>query len=284
MARAMGLRSIGRFGDAAVPGGPAHDAAPRRPEGPTLDRAAMLAAGPPPIPRRAVWLILIAAAVLGIGGAFADHSFDVEPSAIGAPPVHYSNAASRSLDAFVGLRSLGSSPAPAVGLADERGVAFSWKRLSGHPVILTFLGAGCADTCPVVSDELRMSAVDLQRRDVRPAVVIVNADPRRLPATGSAGFAAPAIAKALRDAIFLDGPLPALQRVWKAYGVTVELDPADGLLAYTSVVYLIDAGGHLRDSLTPFADESRTGDATLPAAQMARFASAIAGCIEQFTR
>jgi len=117
----------------------------------------------------------------------------------------------------------------------------------GRPVLLAFLGATCASTCPVVAAELERAQALLSSDHVGIAVVVVNVDPQRLslPATREAltngAFAG------LADDSFVTGPLQRIEGVWKSYGVTVELDPTTGALAYTNVLYLIDSRGELRE-------------------------------------
>ena len=72
------------------------------------------------------------------------------------------------------------------------------------------------------------------------------------------------------------GPLSTLDHVWKAYGVSISVDPKTGVEAHNDVAYFIDPAGRLRFKATPFADESPTGVYSLPAATVARWAAGIA--------
>lgn len=248
------------------------------------------AVAPPGIPRRAIWIGLAIFAVLGLGGAFADHSFDVQPAPAPTPVTTAVSSATasdpgrQSLAQYVGLSNLGAEPAPPIELQTPDGGAFSLHQLAGRPVILTFLGAGCGGICPIVISELHGAETALAARGMQPAIVVVNADPRAARSGGAGRLVGPAMLRGLRHATFLDGSLPQLEKVWRAYGVTIELAPANGALAFTQVIDLIDAHGRLRSSLSPFADESFSGSDSLPAAQAERFASGIATYLSRITR
>jgi len=249
-----------------------------------LDRAAMFAAGPPRIQRRTIWIVLAVAAVLGIGGAYADHSFNVQPAPSPTPVTQTATPQHETLAQFIGVKTLDDNLAPAIDLTDSAGRSFSLSQLAGRPVILTFLGATCEESCDVVSLELLKAEATLASAHIRPAVVIVDADPQHLSvASAGAAFKHRPLSD-LSGATFVTGSLTEMEQIWKTYGVTIEDDPTTGVLAYTNVVYLIDAGGHLRDSLTPFVNESFSGDGTLPLAEINRFASGIADYLEQVAR
>ena len=85
----------------------------------------------------------------------------------------------------------------------------------------------------------------------------MNTDPRarrvgRAPAGGT-GLAS------LPNWHIVTGPLATLNTVWKAYGVSISLNPKTGLEAHSDVMDFIDPQGFLRYRATPFADESSTG-------------------------
>jgi len=249
-----------------------------------LDRAAMFAAGPPGIPRRTIWIALAVAAVLGIGGAFADHSFNVQPTAPPTPVTHNATAQHETLAQFVGLKPLDDKTAPPIDLTDGFGRLFTLSQVVGRPVILTFLGPTCKESCPVVTLEIAEAETTLAKDHLRPAVVIVNADPQHLSvASAHAALEHRPLAE-LSGATFVTGSLTEIEPIWKTYGVTIEDDPTTGALAYTNVLFLLDSTGRLQDSLTSFADESFSGTATLPTPEIDRFASGIVTYLEQAAR
>lgn len=250
-----------------------------------------VATGPlrPPagIPRRALWVGLAVFAVLGIGGALAERAIPLPGSTPTASPPSTTAAApavQRSLAGYDGLRRLTGAPAPAMALSAAGVARFSLGSLLGRPVMVTFLGATCGGICPVVTAELRAAQRDLARAGVHPSVVIVDADPRLLGAQGILATRSSGVLAGLGHASFLDGSMPQLERAWRSYGVTVELQPATGALAYTDVIYLIDDRGRLRDSVTPFANLAFSGSASLPAAQVQRFAAGLAAAAQALAR
>jgi cytochrome oxidase Cu insertion factor (SCO1/SenC/PrrC family) len=136
----------------------------------------------------------------------------------------------------------------------------------------------------VVAAELRQAEVDLAKVHLRPALVIVNADPERLSTISVRTTLRQGLTAALPGATFLTASLGRIQTVWKRYGVTVELDPTTHALAYTNVLYVIGPTGKLRDALTPFANESLSGRATLPKTEIDRFARGIAIAVQSVAR
>jgi len=246
-------------------------------------RASLFASGPPRIPRKTIWITLAFAAVFGIGGAFADHSFNVQPAASPTPVTH-AGSEHQTLAQFVGLKPLTARIAPAISLTDQNDDAFSLAQDLGRPTLLTFLGTPCSELCPVIVQEIHQAEIDLRRAHLSIAVTIVNANPQQLsPRAVSAAYGKGPLTT-LQDASFLTGTLAQLEPVWKDYDVTIDLDPTTHALAYTSVIYLITPSGKLHDALTPFADESFTGSASLPQEEINRFGSGIATYVMGMTR
>ena len=138
-------------------------------------------------------------------------------------------------------------------------------------MILTFLGASCAQSCPVVVGEVTRALRLLSDARIRPAVVIVNTDPQHLAPVSADASLAKGQLSSLSSATFLTGPLQEIEQTWHAYGVTVEFDRSTQALAYTNVIDIIDSSKKLRFSLVPFDNESYSGTATLPAPQINEF-------------
>lgn len=249
-------------------------------KGPSVDRAAAFAAGPPRISRRTLWIALGVFAVLGIGGAFADNSFNVTPAPTPST-VHHSTRQATSLAQFLDLTPVRGRAAPPFVLTTTNGVSRSLASFAGGPIILTFLPAACRESCPVVAGELAQAMRQLVTRPSRPTVLIVNADPQQLAPDAVAASIRGGPLAAIPDVVVLSGPLAEMQQVWRAYGVSIVVAPALRALTYTSVVDLIDGHGRLRYTMSPFANESRTGVATLPASEIARYGDGIASYVER---
>lgn len=250
------------------------------------ERAAAFAAGAPKAPRRSIIALVSACVVLGVGGIVVDHFFS-GPDATGAttapqgtdpPPLTTATGSAEigaSYSAMMDLRAESSRTAPGFSLRDQTGKPLGLSQLRGSVVVLSFFDARCDDICPVVAAELRLARADLGRDAARIALVTVNSDPL---ATGVSS-ALPAEHAGLSEAdrwYFLTGTLRALDRVWRLYGVTIDVQPASGRLSHNEVLYFIDRAGHLRARAVPFGDESVSGRFTLSATLEARWGEAIA--------
>ncbi|MGA2521413.1 MAG: SCO family protein [Acidimicrobiales bacterium] len=248
----------------------------------------------PKVPPRFVLIIVAVAVVLAVGGVIGERvvsniglnptpaSSDTPPaptpSAVVAPPASPPEAAvvGSSLPAFMGLATLPGHEAPALALSDQQGRSVSLAAEHGDVVVLTFFDAPCQDICPVVSSELVRAASDLGPAMAHVDFLTVNTDPLSL-------SAAPAVAAAAQTGLgrvaawhFLTAALSALDTVWKAYGVTINVARTSGLVAHNDVMYFIDPDGRLRYRATPVADEDDAGVFTLPAASEARWGQGIA--------
>ena len=276
--------------------GPEHDH-DRDPNPPLLSEAERSAAFrriEPKVPPKFALIVVAALAVLGLGGALAEHllsSVGLNPGATGsdqpttattatglvAPPASTptSPQVGAALAAFMGITPR-SGPAPAFALADQAGQPVSLAGERGNAVVLTFFDAPCQDICPVVSAELLQAAHDLGPAQAHVVFLTVNTDPLAL-------SSAPASAAAVRTGLatlstwhFLTSDLGTLNALWQAYGVSVNVSRTSGLVAHNDVMYFIDPSGHLRDEATPFANESGSGVFSLASASITRWGQGIA--------
>lgn len=241
-----------------------------------VDRREQFAGGPPKLPRKVIWIALGVLAVLGLGGALADKSFNVPPVSPSTTVAHYKSTSTHSLAQFLNLRVLGGRKAPAIDLVDQRGAPFSLGSVAGRPVVLTFLDPRCADICPVEISELRHAAQSLGGIARSIVFVVVNADPAARAVAALRSAIVNDGLDRLPDAYFLTGPLSALVKVWAAYGVTVEYQPTSGHLAHTNLIDILSPRGRLEYSLEPFGNESFTHTYSLPSSEIDRFAMGIA--------
>jgi cytochrome oxidase Cu insertion factor (SCO1/SenC/PrrC family) len=248
------------------------------------ERSAHFKQGPPALPRKLIWIAIAIIAVLGIGGAFADSSFNVPPVSKPANKVHDAKKVPRTLAQFVGLRVFARHLAPAVDLVDQNGRSFSLAMLKGRAVALTFLDPLCRDICPVEAAEIRQAAADLGSARSQVAFVIINANPHDVGALAVRSALSGTGLSDLADAYFVSGTLSQLDKIWSAYGVTVEYVPSSGQLGHTNVIDIIDPGGRLAYALEPFGNEAKSGTFTLPAAQEKRFATGIATYLKEAAR
>jgi cytochrome oxidase Cu insertion factor (SCO1/SenC/PrrC family) len=248
------------------------------------ERAAQFKRGPPALPRKWIWIAIAILAVLGIGGAFADSSFNVPATSPPTTKVHDARRVPESLAQFVNLRVLARRPAPPVDLVDQSARSFTLGRLRGRAVALTFLDPRCRDICPVEAAEMRNAAADLGAARAEVVFVIIDANPHDVGAAAARSGISTTGLSSLPNVYFLSGSLRELDEIWTTYGVTVEYAPSTGQLGHTNVIDVIDPSGRLDYALEPFGNESKSGTFRLPAAEMKRFAKGIAEYLDEALR
>ena len=134
-----------------------------------------------------------------------------------------------------------SVPAPDFTLRDQRGAIISLADLRGRVIALTFLDTQCLDLCPLQASLLGSVQTDLGS-NANFSVVVVSVRPEADTPSNIAKFAS---AHGLGGNFFwLNGSRPQLSAVWNSYGVGVQV--ANGALAHSSVIYLIDRSGYER--------------------------------------
>jgi len=174
-------------------------------------------------------------------------------------------ASSRSADpqiaeAVNGAPNVTSGPAPAFRLVDQRGVPVSLAGLRGSTVVLTFLDPVCTTDCPVIAQELRITASLLGADAAKVRFVAIAANPIYYSVATVAAFTHQEGMGSLPTWSFLTGSLPQLESVWNTYGALVQAAPAGGMVVHPDIVYVIDAHGILRRILNadPGAADSST--------------------------
>ncbi|HUZ86002.1 MAG TPA: SCO family protein [Candidatus Baltobacterales bacterium] len=131
--------------------------------------------------------------------------------------------------------------APDFTLHDQTGATVSLRQLHGTVLALTFLDTQCQNLCPLQASFLGSAQSALAPRTPLD-VVIVSVRPD---ADTPANIAAFASAHGLgHHYLWLTGTPQDLQGVWNSYGVAVQV--AQGDLAHSSVIYLIDRSGYER--------------------------------------
>jgi protein SCO1/2 len=113
--------------------------------------------------------------------------------------------------------------------------------MRGRVIAITFLYTKCLDLCPLQASLLGRVQADVGSQ-VPFSVVVVSVRPDADTPSTIATFAA---AHGLNGKFYwLSGPRQQLAGVWNAYGVGVQV--ANGDLAHSSVIYLIDRNGFER--------------------------------------
>ena len=263
------------------------------------DRAAALAQRTPAIPPTFVFWVLGVILVLSIGGLVGERVFSsaglnptptttpttaarAAPAATpGAPAPAADHSLNAPLAAFMGLSAPGPRPAPAFTLTDQAGLPWSVPTQPPKAVVLTFFDAPCNDICPVLASEIEQADADLGPLAARVEFVTVNTDPTALAQSAEAPVLEGTGLGTLANWRMLTGPLAARDAVWKAYGVSISVDPKTGREAHNDVMDFIDAKGDLRFRATPFADESATGTFSLSPAAITRWGRGMATYAER---
>ena len=143
----------------------------------------------------------------------------------------------------------GTSRAPALGLADEVGRPISLTPADGRATIVSFIDPVCRDYCPLEAQVLNKAISQLPSA-ARPRVVAVSVNP-------SADTAANVRLDRkkwhlTRTWHWAFGSREQLARVWRAYGITVEVVPQTtaGItirkLVHTEAAYIVDSHGDRR--------------------------------------
>ncbi|MGH9090870.1 MAG: SCO family protein, partial [Acidimicrobiales bacterium] len=266
---------------------------------PPVDRAAAFAAGAPKVSRTAVYWIVAAVLVLGLGGTLLDHVFATSGAAsatvatsttqltttTGPPAGKVTPATVPStghpevqapMPAFLGLTTEGTRPATDFTLTGAGGQPVSLSGLRGQVVVLTFADAACDDICPVLAQELVKADALLGSTPVPVSFVTVNTDPLDLRGTTTAPVATMTTLPTLANWQFATGSVHQLNQVWKAYGVSITVQPSTRTVSHNDTLFFVRPNGKLAWRATPFADESRAGVYSLPAKDVTRFAQGIA--------
>ncbi len=251
------------------------------------ERRAAFSGTAPKVSRQTIFYTIAACLVLGFGGIIVDHFFNgaskvgTTPIPTGSlPPPLQSTPADLSAvppltGALMGLAPAGGGPAPAIALHSLSGKAFSLAALRGKVVLLSFFDSACDDICPVLSKELALARDELAAEHLasRVAVIVVNSDPA-LTAPGGAGPARRALAAS--GGTFLTGSLAALDRVWKAYGITIDVQQNSSIVSHNNLLYFLGPSGRLVATATPIGNEVKNGSYELAPSTLERFARGIA--------
>jgi protein SCO1/2 len=135
-------------------------------------------------------------------------------------------------------------------LVDQYGHRVSLEQYRGRVVILTFIHSLCHDTCPFMVEQIK-GALNQLPDDGRgvPAVGISVAPAQDTPANRVKFLAKHELTRRLE---FLNGPMPAMRRVWHQYA----MQPVTPKIDHSTFVLLIDRKGMERigyaaDQLTP---------------------------------
>ncbi|MCL6631128.1 MAG: SCO family protein [Alicyclobacillus herbarius] len=132
--------------------------------------------------------------------------------------------------------------APNFKLTDQNGKTVSLSSLRGKVVILEFMDPKCTDICPVVSQEVRRANQLLGNQSSEVEFLAVNVNQYHESQKDILGFSKEQGLNKLSNWHFLTGSTPALQAVWKAYGIAV-IPNRTGDVEHSSFMYFISKDG-----------------------------------------
>ena len=138
--------------------------------------------------------------------------------------------------------TLPARPAPDFTLTDQFGRHVSLSAFHGRVVILAFNDSECTTVCPLTTTAMVDARRSLGAAGAHVTLLGVDANPK---ATTVSDVRAYSRAHGmLHSWRFLTAPLAQLKRVWRAYGIAVQI--AAGQIDHTPALFEIDPQGRLR--------------------------------------
>jgi cytochrome oxidase Cu insertion factor (SCO1/SenC/PrrC family) len=174
-------------------------------------------------------------------------------TAVGVVPMATASA-NPNADPIIAQAIAGSSaplnfPAPGFQLTDQNGKPVTLASLRGKAVLFTFLDPVCTTDCPLIAQEFRQAGQLLDHDAHRVALVAVVANPIYRAVTFTRAFDRQERLDTVPEWKYLTGTLPQLQRVWRAYGITVQAAPAGAMAVHNDIAFVIGPGGRVRQAL-----------------------------------
>lgn len=193
------------------------------------------------------WPIVAAATVIMVGfGAVLVAA--AQPSSGSAPAPSSPPAApgiSPAAASLLQLDPLGNAAtkAPAYALTDQRGNAIDPDTFHGRSVVLTFNDDECQDLCTLLAQDVALADHDLGSAASRIAFVSINANPYHPAVSDVASWSASHGLGGEANWYFGTAAPATLAAAAHAYGVPIQLDPADQSVVHGTEIFFIDPSG-----------------------------------------
>jgi cytochrome oxidase Cu insertion factor (SCO1/SenC/PrrC family) len=142
-----------------------------------------------------------------------------------------------------------SGPAAGFSLTDQHGQTVTLASLRGKVVLLTFLDPVCTSDCPLEAQEFRLAGTLLGSADRRVELVAIVANPVDYPLGYVQAFDRQENLDQVPNWLFLTSSPAQLARVWKAYGIAAQIEPAGSMIGHSEIAYVIDSLGQLRQAI-----------------------------------
>jgi cytochrome oxidase Cu insertion factor (SCO1/SenC/PrrC family)/thiol-disulfide isomerase/thioredoxin len=148
-----------------------------------------------------------------------------------------------------------ATPAPEFSLVDQRNRATSLDQLRGKVVVWSLNDDQCTDLCALFAQDVVAADRDLGRAAKNVVFLSVNANPY-YPSTRSVrSWSVRNDLESLPNWEYVTGTPAQLAAVWKAYQVSVILDPHDRTVEHDTTIYFINPAGKTR-AIGDFANGS----------------------------
>lgn len=131
---------------------------------------------------------------------------------------------------------------PVITLHDQTGALVTNASLRGHPVIVTFMDMTCTEECPIIAQELQLTANFLgTQKAAQVEWVVVTVNPNNTPTDVNAFFSKQHVTLPVK---VLLGTNAELSPVWKEFGIYVQPSATD--VTHTAATFLVDQSGSER--------------------------------------
>ncbi|MDA8295733.1 MAG: SCO family protein [Actinomycetota bacterium] len=181
-----------------------------------------------------------------------------------------------SISQLMGLSSVPNRPAPGFSLHDQFGKTVSLASFRGKAVALYFMDPRCIDVCPLVAHEFIEADRQLGPLARHVALVGVDVNPNVRSRASLLSFDREQGLNRLHNWYYVTGSLAALQRVWAAYSITVQVRPSTLNVVHTAVIDFIAPNGRERAMAAPGCRYRKNGTGYLPGDELAQWATGIA--------
>lgn len=198
-------------------------------------------AAPPPVSarrRRGIAAAALASVALLLGAALFGSRLLAGPATSTPTPLRVSRAALTNPAVDPGT-ALPGGAAPGFTLTNQFGRRVSLASYHGDVVLLAFIDSQCTTVCPLTTQSMLAAKNLLGAAGGRVQLIGVDANPVATSVSAVRSYSA---AHGLTNSWnFLTGPLPALQRVWAAYHIQVQIQA--GLIDHTPALFLLGPNG-----------------------------------------
>lgn len=142
-----------------------------------------------------------------------------------------------------------SASAASPALRDQSGHVFSLDSFAGTPVVLTFVAAHCADTCPLINAQFRDVQTQLRAMHLRIHLVTLSLDPQH-DRSADMRQIAETFGADTRYWTVGTGTRREQTALMKRFGVVAQRGSRDFDDIHTTYVYLLDRNGrHVKTML-----------------------------------